>query len=220
MRKYISTVLILLLLSGCASTSSLNKDRSSMLSILENSEVCCSEIRGLNFKVIDELPYSSSNLSFATHELITQDSDIYIFDGFKSYVASFDIPGSGKKRLLRVNSRQITDTFGAYRGGFFLPTVRVYDSEFNELLVSSDFKFEEEGQNALKGAGVQGSVTVPENGKYVVIHTTGRDLSRYTVFGWTGKRTCNATNGVPRCGNKVSIPGIPEGALLISIELI
>ncbi len=213
-------ILLIMILSACATPASLDKSRDSMLSTLKNKKICCSEISQLRFKKIKNLPFTNSNWSLSSHELITDESDAYVFSGFKSYVAAYELPEVGKKRIFKVNSRQITDLLGAYRGGFFVPVIRVYDPMFSEVLVYSEFKFNAEEDRAFQAPGLQGEVIIPENARYVVIHTTAEGINRYTTFGLTGSRSCNAPNGIPNCGNRVHIPGIPEGALLLNIDLL
>lgn len=218
----ITLVALAAFLAGCAANPSFDKNKTQMMDILRAKSVCCTDISKLTFRKINSIPYRTSTLSSSSWDMITESSQVFEFDGFKSYVMAIELPDINNDITFKFKSMQTVSN--VKKGGYFSPIIRIYNKEFQEIEKYSDFGCNDDY------AGPTGTMHLSKQSKYIVMYTGEKELQGGTRFYWNGSVAYCISKQRPGAGfapmpgmapvpvTVYERPHIPEGAFIIEIQ--
>ena len=168
--QWLAFCLLFSALAGCASPSG----SGARVEPLPNA-ACCTTFEEMNYSTLK--PDAETSLD------LRKGSPVYSFDEGRSYFASFDLPASSGPRKL---------VFKTFMGGTILPFATV---------VRPYFLFLDEGHSPIgkvqdppvfsgsdffRGVFFKGEVEVPPEAKHVIIYTSDKPVTPWTVYSENG----------------------------------
>lgn len=152
-------------------------------------------------------------------ELIDENSQVFSFNGKKSYVMALELPSYGVERSFKFIS---PSTWSDIRkGGFFSPVIKEYGENFELLNEYRDFKYDADAGSVIgfQVSGISGVLPLSPRAKYIVLHTDQKELSKVSMYLWDGFRARNVS-GPEELNSRglVVKPHLPEGAFLFYIK--
>jgi len=168
--QWLAFCLLFATLAGCASSSSSGR----RLEPLPNAACCAS---------FEEMKYSALKPEAETSLDLRKGSPVYSFDEGRSYFSAFDLPATPTPRKL---------LFKTFVGGMILPfatVVRPYflfldDAQNPVGKVQDPPVFT--GSDFFRGVFFKGEVEVPPEAKHVIIYTSDKPVTPWTVYSENG----------------------------------